>query len=166
MAIEVLGIDPRCLVTQKLPAPAPLPYVSRRALGRVRDRLDPPAKCDCCGGTVKLVNNSEIYNGRSYGDWPYAYLCTECGAYVGLHPKTDLPLGTMADEETRQARKDTKEPFTDLLEHFNGDRNAAYEWLAGAMGIEKKYCHFGLFTTEQCDLAWEVIEQKLGENYV
>lgn len=166
MAIEIHGIDPRCLVTEKLKPPHPLPFVSRRALKRVRDRLDPPAKCDCCGGKVELVNNCEIYNGRSYGDWPYAYRCVGCHAYVGLHPQTDLPLGTMADEDTRQARKDTKGPFTELLQKFDGNRDAAYAWLAQAMGIEKKHCHFGLFTAEQCDLAWELIEQRLGETNV
>lgn len=166
MDIQVHGIDPRCLVTEQLKAPDPLPYVSRRALKRVKDRLDPPTKCNCCGGMVELVNNSEIYNGKSYGDWPYAYRCLDCDAYVGLHPNTDLPLGTMAGDETRLARRETKGPFTELLEKLGGDRNAAYQWLADGMGIEKKYCHFGLFTVEQCNKAAELIEKEMGENNV
>lgn len=153
MAIQILGIDPRCLVTAKLPAPTPLPFVSRRALKRVKDRLDPPTKCDCCGGKVELVNNSEIYNGRSYGDWPYAYRCADCGAYVGLHPQTDLPLGTLADYATRAARKQKKLFIPLIQSRFGGDREAAYQWLADGMGIEKRLCHWGIFTVEQCNQA-------------
>ncbi|MFY3305270.1 zinc-finger-containing protein, partial [Achromobacter xylosoxidans] len=85
MTIQVLGVDPRSRSKTQLTAPAPLPYVSRRALARVRDRIEPPKACHCCGGQVRLISNAEIY-GREYGPWPFAYLCSQCGAYVGLHP--------------------------------------------------------------------------------
>jgi hypothetical protein len=153
-SVRILGVDPRCLCTAKLRAPAPLPYVSRRALKRVRDRIDPPKACNCCGAAVRLVSNAEIYHGREYGEWPYAYLCTGCRAYVGLHPDTDLPLGILADKDTREARKDAKAIFYDLvLPRFHGDRNKAYGWLAGAMGIDRRECHFGLFDAARCDQA-------------
>lgn len=104
-------IDLRALSTKKLDAPHPLPHVSRKALKRIKDALPKPTACNCCSAPVELVENSEIYNGRSFGDWPYAYLCRSCGAYVGLHPDTDLPLGTLADKRLRDARKVSKAPF-------------------------------------------------------
>ena len=161
--IEVLGIDPRCLSTKKLKAPPPLPFVSRRALKRVRERLAIPTVCNCCGGSVRLVNNMEIYNGTEYGDWPYAYRCEHCGAYVGLHPQTDLPLGTMADHATRSARKQKKLFIHLTKSHFKGSRDAAYQWLADSMGIEKRMCHWGVFTIEQCNQAATIIERFISE---
>lgn len=158
--IEILGLDPRCLVTEKLAPPHPLPFVSRRALKRVKERLAIPRFCNCCGGPVRLVNNMEIY-GREYGDWPYAYRCEHCGAYVGLHPKTDLPLGTLADRETREARKQKRLFIPLIRDRFNGNRDAAYQWLANGMGIEKRYCHWGIFTAEQCETAARFIAQEL-----
>ena len=147
----VRGVDPRAQATDKLPAPGPLPYVSRRALARVKDRLPAPTRCNCCDGMVELVSNAEIYHGREYGDWPYAYLCRGCGAYVGLHPNTDVPLGTLADKPTREARKSAKAVFMSLVGHlFKGDRTAGYAWLAAGMRIDPRRCHFGMFTVEQC----------------
>lgn len=162
MTITVLGVDPRSRSKDKLLAPAPLPHVSRRALARVRDRVDPPAACHCCGGPVKLTNNSEIYNGQSFGDWPYVYRCTQCQAYIGLHPDTDLPLGVMAGRATVTARKEAKNAFMRLTgSRFRYDRSAAYAWLAKEMGISPTVCHFGMFDEEQAMRAGQVCRDAL-----
>ncbi|MBO1013472.1 hypothetical protein IPU70_07930 [Achromobacter sp. SD115] len=163
MTITVLGVDPRSKSKTKLQAPAPLPHVSRRALARVRDRIEPPKACHCCSGPVKLTNNRDIYNGHSFGDWPYVYRCTQCQAYVGLHPDTDLPLGLMAGGATVSARKDAKGVFQRLTrERFGNDRNAAYAWLAKALGIAPSICHFGMFGQEQAERAGQVCRMALG----
>jgi len=144
--INVLGVDPRSQSKTTLKPPAPLPHVSRRALARARDRIEPPTSCHCCGGPVKLTNNRDIYNGQSFGDWPYVYRCAQCQAYVGLHPDTDLPLGIMADRQTIQARKDAKTVFQRVvLVKHNRDRKAGYAWLARALEIPLSVCHFGMF---------------------
>lgn len=163
MTVTVLGVDPRSQSKSKLQAPAPLPHVSRRALARVRDRIDPPTCCHCCAGPVKLTNNSEIYNGHSFGDWPYVYRCTQCQAYVGLHPDTDLPLGLMAGRETIAARKEAKALFQRLvLCKHNRDRGAGYAWLAGAMGIPPSVCHFAMFDQDKAERAGRVCLMALG----
>lgn len=149
-ALVILDTDPRAFSKEKLVAPAPLPVISRRALRKVRDRLPPPTACPYCGGPVELVANDLIY-GRKYGRWPYAYLCEPCDAYVGLHPVTDLPLGTLADAETRKARKRAKEPFMRLVDaRFAGDRVAAYAWLAEQLRIDPRLCHFAMFSADRC----------------
>ncbi|KAG1248752.1 hypothetical protein G6F63_014192 [Rhizopus arrhizus] len=167
MTVSVLGVDPRSRSKTKLQAPAPLPHVSRRALARVRDRIEPPKACHCCDGPVKLTNNSEIYNGHSFGDWPFVYRCTQCQAYVGLHPDTDLPLGIMADRATVAARKEAKVDFQRLTAaRFGYDRSAAYAWLAQALGIAKSICHFAMFTEDQAQRAGEVCRLELGSRRV
>lgn len=163
MTIQVFGVDPRSRSKTKLQAPAPLPHVSRRALARVRDRIAPPTSCHCCGGPVKLTNNRDVYNGHSFGDWPYVYRCTQCQAYVGLHPDTDLPLGVMADRGTIKARKDAKGVFQALVQQrFAGKRNEAYAWLARALGISPSICHFAMFNEQQAGRAGEVCRLALG----
>lgn len=148
--------------SEKIDPPAPLPYVSRRALSRVKDAMPKPEACQYCGGRVELVNHAEIYGGREYGDWPYAYLCRGCGAYVGLHPHTDIPLGTLADKETREARKAVKPGFMRLVSsRFGGDRSAAYLWLACRMEIDARECHFGMFDVQRCREAMKIINQAL-----
>lgn len=147
--MQILGVDPRHTQPHKINPPHPLPHVSRRALKRVKDRLEPPTRCNLCDNPVRLARNRGIY-GQDYGDWPFVYLCRGCGAYVGLHADTDLPLGTLADRDMREARKHAKNLFMSITKKkFKRNRDTAYEWLAGEIGIAKSHCHFALFTTEQ-----------------
>lgn len=148
-------MDPRANSNERLEAPAPLPHVSRRALRQVRHPAPIPTVCPYCRSAVELVNNADIY-GREYGDWPYAYRCTStsaCGAHVGLHPNTDIPLGTLADKATRDARNACKKVFERLWREGPMTRKEAYAWLAGRMGITVAACHFGLFDAQQCHQA-------------
>jgi hypothetical protein len=158
-------IDPRANSTERLDAPATLPHISRRALSRVKNPIPAPTVCPYDGGQVDLVNNSEIYKGKSYGEWPYAYLCRECGAYVGLHPHTDIPLGTLADAELRRARNMCKAPFVQLYKQKVMTRDKAYAELAKHMGLDVEACHFGWFDIEQCKRAnnWAVSQMKISQ---
>lgn len=156
-----MPIDPRANAPERIAAPAPLPHVSRRALKRVKNPLPAPTICRYCGGCVELVSNAEIYNGREYGDWPYAYLCTDCKAYVGLHPDTDIPLGTLAALQLRKDRNTAKDAFHRVKEQRGFSRSLAYQWLAGKMGITVDVCHFGWFDQDECAQALALCSQDL-----
>lgn len=127
---------------------------SRTATERVKNPLPAPVECPHCRSSVSVVRNDEIY-GKCYGDWPWAYLCDGCGAYVGMHPFTAIPLGTLANEEQRRARKTCKVDFEVLWKTGRITRDQAYAELADHMGIEKEACHFGWFDVDQCHAAQE-----------
>lgn len=156
-----MAIDPRANSPVQLAAPHPLTHISRKALKRVLDWLPPPTECPYCTSPVKLVLNSEIY-GRPYGEWPYAYLCGGCKAYVGVHKHTDIPLGTLACYELREARKSSKSAFHDLQSAKGWTRNQAYSWLAVAMALPKEQTHFGWFDLHHCAKASKVCTDELS----
>ncbi|EMI4895460.1 zinc-finger-containing protein [Pseudomonas aeruginosa] len=159
-------IDPRANSPEKLAPPAPLPHVSRGALKRIKHPQPIPIGCPHCGGLVRLVSNRVIY-GREYGDWPYAYACTGtgCGAYVGLHPDTDVPLGTLADKPLRDARNRCKRPFERIWRDKLMTRSQAYAWLAAELQIMPPECHFGLFDVDRCERAKRICDQYLEAIY-
>lgn len=130
---------------------------SKRATARVKNPLPAPTECPHCCGEVKVAHHDEIY-GKAYGEWPWAYLCTGCRAYVGMHPFTNIPLGTLADAPLRKARKECKQPFEMLWQSKKMTRDEAYEGLAYHMGLSVEECHFGWFGIEQCHRArdWSV----------
>lgn len=125
---------------------------SRKATARVKNPLPGPTQCHHCSDRVRIGTHEEVY-GRDYSDWPYVYLCEGCGAYVGLHPFTAIPLGTLADKRTRDARKSCKLPFERIWRSGEMSRTEAYKWLADKMGIPAEECHFGWFSVEQCQAA-------------
>lgn len=128
---------------------------SRRATARVKDPWPMQTQCDCCSSTnVDVVSNAVVY-GKEYGKWPYMVLCQDCYAYVGLHPFTNIPLGTMANKNLRNLRTKSKNLFIKFQKENEYSRTDAYEYLADLMGIETKHCHFAQFNEEQCE---EVID--------
>ena len=140
---------------------APKFVVDPTAVARVKNPLPVPEQCPRCSGTsVLVVNNSAIY-GKQYGKWPFAYYCDGCGAYVGMHPGTNIPLGTLADEATRAARRDCKTPFEQMWKNGHMSRTEAYSWLADRMGIATDSCHFGWFEVAQCNQAKSLCEEYL-----
>lgn len=134
------------------------------ALKRVKNAIPAPTSCPHCQGDVEIVNNKEIY-GRPYGDWPWAYRCKSktCDSYVGMHPMTNIPLGTLANAELRNARKMAKNEFHDMMTEAKWTRDQAYAHLAKEMGLKHEECHFGWFTIEQCRVAWKISRNKNNE---
>lgn len=128
-----------------------LPRFSRSAERRVKDRLPAPEVCPHCRAAVRFVNNAEVY-GQEYGEWPWMYLCQnrECRAYVGAHPHTNIPLGTLATPAIRSARKAAKDAFNPLWQTGQMTRREAYTWLAARLDIPVATCHFGWFDEAQC----------------
>lgn len=117
-------------------------------LARIKDALPVPDTCRFCGGKVTLVNNSAFYNGREYG-WPLAYCCSKCGARVGCHPGTDIPLGTLADADTMKARRAAHAEFDKLWFGKTGwHRKQAYRALSKALGVRS--AHISWLDEDQC----------------
>ncbi|HEX5362357.1 MAG TPA: zinc-finger-containing protein [Fluviicoccus sp.] len=136
---------------------------SRKATARVKGALPAPTTCPHCGSEVELCSNAKIY-GREYGDWPWAYRCTDddCNSYVGVHPFTNIPLGTLATFEMREARKEAKAEFNPIWQSRQMTRSEAYAWLAGKLGIPVGECHIGWFDEDQCERVIEVCQQRKG----
>lgn len=126
--------------------------LSRSAAKRVRNPLPIPKCCPYCHSSVAVAENKVIY-GKPVGEWPYVYLCqnADCKSYVGIHPETDIPLGTLANAQTRTARIRARDLFNSyLLGTCKMTRTEAYSWLAGRLGIAVAGCHFAWFDLATC----------------
>lgn len=128
--------------------------------------MEKPTICRYCGSPVVFTSNAEIY-GREYGDGK-CYLCRNCKAFVGVHPGTDTPLGTLANAELREWRKEAhfwfdriwKKP-TRITTRYN-----AYGYLARKMGLPREETHIGMFEIEQCKKVIEFSKEKMQRSGV
>lgn len=122
------------------------------------DKLPIPKKCRYCGNEVVFTSNAEIY-GREYGNGK-CYLCRRCRAFVGVHTGTIIPLGTLANDELRNARKQAHNEFDKLWKGPTRKmtRYNAYRWLAKTMNLERIDTHIALFEVEQCKKVVELLK--------
>ena len=125
-----------------------------------------PTICNICGGEVKLVKNSEVYHGQSFGSG-YCYLCTKCGAYVGTHRKRPYDaLGILADKQMRDMKMACHDLFDRKWKGKNSQHHArelAYERLAKKMKIPVEDCHFGHFNLDKLNQAYEILIEELKQ---
>lgn len=120
-----------------------------------RSLMPAPTICRFCNSKVRYTSHAEIYGGRVYSEWPYIYLCDNkaCKASVGVHEGTHYPLGTLADETTKNARKAAHAAFDPIWKNKPDKSKAraeAYKWLAKELDIEVWRCHMSWFDTELC----------------
>lgn len=134
------------------------------AVKRVKNPIAPPLSCRYCGSAVRLRRHSDVY-GRNHSEWPLLYCCLDCGARVGVHPQTFIPLGTLADKALRDLRQHVKQNlfFVIQAEKFDGSRGTAYRWLAYQLGIPVEECHFGWFDGDELERVSRICVQALGE---
>lgn len=117
-----------------------------------KNDIDHEITCQYCGNIADFVDSAVVYGGKSFG---MIYLC-KCKpphfSYVGVHKKTQQPLGTLADYSTRKARARAHEYFDRLWKSSKAkmDRTQAYHWLSDQLGIDPQDTHIGLFDAETC----------------
>jgi hypothetical protein len=117
--------------------------------------------CPYCGALSELVHSDEIYKpqDRDAPNYGYMYVCWPCDARVGCHKGTTNPLGSLANAELRNWRKQVHFLFDSLWEDRE-ERKAAYAWLAQRLGIPFKKCHIGNMSVEVCKQAIEIVKEK------
>ncbi|WP_309720318.1 zinc-finger-containing protein [Armatimonas sp.] len=113
-------------------------------------KIHPELVCPYCGSTAKLTDGTPVYKTTRYGQ---VYICgnyPECDAYVGVHPNSDLPKGTLANPELREWRKAAHAKFDPLWQSKRITRKKGYMILAEHLEIAREDAHIGHFDIEQC----------------
>lgn len=89
--------------------------------------------CDCC----KSINI--VLTTRNVGNWPYIWLCNDCGACVGCKLDSTEPLGFMAQGKLRLLRRIAHIAFDDIWLTGLMSRERAKRWMASELELE---CEF------------------------
>jgi len=100
-----------------------------------------PKVCNICGSKVeyKKLKDADIEPFQS----GWAYICTQCGAYVGTHKnKPKEALGILAHGDVRYLRVLCHQEFDKHWVSLAG-KSRAYYRLSKLLNIPKEQCHFG-----------------------
>jgi len=113
--------------------------------------------CPYCDQKAELVQGYVLYPHRQDLFDKKFYLCRKCEAYVGCHPDTQIPLGTLANTELRNIRSQVHKVFDSIWKSGKMKRRQAYQWLADQLKIDIKDCHIAMFDINMCEKAIEGI---------
>lgn len=129
---------------------------SATARRKVKDQLTAPRACPYCPGQIHIVSLGDDLESR-YGIWPWVYACRECEASVGMHPRTDIPLGTLADAPTRDERRRARLALKTLYLTGLMSAGQAHERHAFAQGAEPDAFCIELLGAHELALARDLI---------
>ena len=105
--------------------------------------------CPYCDLKAELRDSARIY-GKSYG---MVWVCPnypDCDAFVGCYKESSKPLGTLANKELREARKQAHSAFDRIWETGQLTRQDAYDMLSIILSIPSEECHIGMFDLDNC----------------
>lgn len=104
--------------------------------------------CSYCGHRAQyLPNSAKVYSGRDFGP---VYYCAKDRAWVGCHKGTNIPKGTLANEELRESRKFAHAHFDELWKSLYMTRAEAYAWFSSEMDRPVDQCHIALLDSPEC----------------
>lgn len=109
-------------------------------------------RCPYCGGTAILRNASYVYGDKSRGG--QVYVCSHypiCDSYVGVHPGSVIPKGTLANKELRQKRIQAHQTFDQIWKQRILSKPDAYRWIADKFCLNTRQAHIGYFSSYMCD---------------
>jgi ssDNA-binding Zn-finger/Zn-ribbon topoisomerase 1 len=94
---------------------------------------------------MKLRFSGKFKHGWFYGCTRYP----DCKGAHGCH-QDGKPLGTPADDETKQFRIAAHEAFDKLWKNGYMSRGGCYSWMQKVMGLSKDEAHIGMMDKKQC----------------
>lgn len=114
--------------------------------------------CHYCNVRAELVTGKAVYPHRKDLFKLTFWMCKECGAYVGTHKDSNnKPLGILANDGLRKARRRAHANFDPLWRNGNLKRKDAYKKIGEYLGIDSKDCHIGMFDEETCKRVCEFV---------
>ena len=125
-----------------------------------------PLRSDC-GGTAILRDASFVYGTHSHGG--QVYVCSHypsCNSYVGVHPGTKIPKGTLANRELRQKRIQAHRIFDQIWQQGILSKPEAYRWVADKFCLTDKQAHIGQFSNYMCDQLIRESADVLKNNHI
>lgn len=116
-------------------------------------------KCSYCDKEAELVNSTEIYGqGRDYG---WFWLCKLCGAFVGCHKGTKKPMGTLANKEIRELRKQAHALFDPIWRSRQMTRKQAYRRMAEILAVDSDEAHISMLSKDNLEKLIRSLKKRL-----
>lgn len=121
---------------------------------QTKTRTSPKGRVTCpyCHRDAVAVRGNVLYPARIDLFCKWFYRCDPCDAHVGCHPKTMVPLGSLANFTLRRARNRAHAIFDPIWRSGEINRIEAYAWLSEQLGVSSSNCHIAMMNKEQCDL--------------
>lgn len=115
--------------------------------------------CPFCNSSASIKDSEIIYK-KSYGPVLICDRYPECDAFVSVHKTGNVsPMGTMANKELRELRKECHNKYFDpLWKHGHMTRKDAYKYFQAKMNLTKDQAHIAMLDKSQVERFIEILK--------
>lgn len=124
-------------------------------------------RCPYCNSIAVLKDASFVYGEKSKGG--QVYVCNRypvCDSYVGVHPGSIRPKGTLANKDLRTKRIRAHRMFDQIWKKGILKKPDAYRWMADKFCLDDRQAHIGMFSDYMCDQLIKESAQVLENNHI
>lgn len=114
--------------------------------------------CECGNAHCEFLDGYEEHIRKRPG---MIWFCPECGASVGVHRGTDIPLGVPAGKDVRILRISVHNEIDRLIDS-GLSKKSIYKVLRRKMELKDETTHAGMFTKKQCKEALAILSKMQG----
>ena len=113
-------------------------------------------KCNYCGGETQIVKGAKLYPYHPDIGEKLFYYCACQPAWVGCHKNTDKPMGTLANSELRNLRREVHRQMDKIWQNGKMTRSQCYARMSKMLNVS--HFHIGQCSVEQCYSALKTLE--------
>jgi hypothetical protein len=111
-----------------------------------------PKTCPYCTSPVEFVSKRALYQVSPAKAMVYRCSRASCDAYIGCRAGTDIAIGTLANPETRRARREAYACLNAVIESGRMSKNEAYAWLENLLGLPYNRRGIGWLDDHECKI--------------
>lgn len=94
-----------------------------------------PKDCRFCGSPLELVSKQVVYPAAPAKTMIYRCNRDACDSYISCREGTDIAIGSVANRDTRLARREAHASINTLVDSGRMNKHEAYAWMQHLLSL-------------------------------
>ncbi|MCE9968436.1 zinc-finger-containing protein [Aeromonas taiwanensis] len=123
-----------------------------------------PKDCRYCGAPLELVRKQVVYPAALAKAMIYRCNRDACDSYVSCREGTDIAIGSVANRETRLARREAHASINTLIDSGRMNKHEAYAWMQHLLSLPYTRRGIGWLDEHECKVVIREVREIMSRS--
>lgn len=120
-----------------------------------------PKDCRFCGSPLELVSKQVVYPAAPAKTMIYRCNRDACDSYISCREGTDIAIGSVANRDTRLARREAHASINTLVDSGRMNKHEAYAWMQHLLSLPYNRRGIGWLDEHECKVVVREVREIL-----
>lgn len=120
-----------------------------------------PKDCRFCGSPLELVSKQVVYPAAPAKTMIYRCNRDACDSYISCREGTDIAIGSVANRDTRLARREAHASINTLVDSGRMNKHEAYAWMQHLLSLPYTRRGIGWLDEHECKVVVREVREIL-----